>query len=76
MKKTKDKICGICKLGIDDSKPYAELIHRKNKDEILTTGFYHINCFQLKMSGGENLNKLQAMASQILLRANEKIEGF
>jgi hypothetical protein len=74
--KHKDKICGICKLGIDESKEFAKLTHYVNKDKILTEGYYHIICFQNKMGSSENLNKLQAMASQLLLRANEKIEGF
>lgn len=71
--KSKDKICGICHLVIDDSKQYAQFTHYINKDKILDTAYYHINCYQDKLTGANGLTKIQAMAAQVLNNINQKV---
>jgi len=71
--KGKDKICGICLLGIDESKEYAELIHYLNKKNIKGRDYYHINCYQNRVLGNKDMLKLGALASQTLIDAREKL---
>lgn len=71
--KGKDKICGICRLRIDDKKEYAELIHYEKKDKIKGKDYYHIQCYQNRILGNNNIMKTQALAMQTLLDAREKL---
>jgi hypothetical protein len=78
MEKDKIKMCGICKLGIDESKEFAKVTHYKKKDKLIAECYYHINCYQQRINPSYDINKINAMASQILLKANDKIQelGF
>lgn len=73
-KKDEDIVCGICKLVIDLNKEFCEFIHFDKKDSIKSIGFYHINCFRERMSGGNNLKALQEQAKRILDKAEMRIE--
>lgn len=71
--KGKNKICGICMLGIDDSKEYAELIHYINKKQVKGKDYYHIICYQNRLGNNSNNLKLQSVAMDTLLKAREKL---
>jgi hypothetical protein len=71
--KDKTKICGICLLGIDDSKEYAELIHYLNKKKIKGRDYYHIVCYQGRLSQNVNNIKLQSVALDTLIKAREQL---
>ena len=57
MKKEEVKICNLCKLGIDETKEFARFTHFKNKKEILSEAYHHINCFRDRMLGTKELQK-------------------
>ncbi len=67
------KICGICHLGIDETKEFVKNTQFKNKDEIFSEGYYHLNCFREKLSGAGKLNALQNQANKLLHFAQEKM---
>ena len=63
------KICNVCKLGIDETKEYARFTHFKKKDDKLSEGYYHIECFRGKVLGKD----LEKEARGILNFAKEKL---
>ena len=71
--KHKDKICGICKLGIDESKEFAKLTHFKKEGIILTEGYYHISCYRERTLGNQQAIKTQAIALDTLMKARQKL---
>jgi len=73
MSKDEPKICGICKFGIDESKEFARVTHFKNKTEILTEIFYHINCYRERLLGAGYQAKVAARAMDILNKVQERV---
>lgn len=75
MKKQKDenKICNICKLIIDKEKEFIIVTHMSNKDKKASEGFYHVNCFRERISGGEKLRSLQNQAQSIFNFAKKQL---
>ncbi len=67
------KICNICRLGIDDSKEYAEFIHYKSKDNVFTKAYYHINCFRTRMLGIGEIDKIKKLESALMNFAKDKL---
>ncbi len=67
------KICNICHLGIDETKGFVRNTHFKNLKEILSEGYYHLNCFREKVLGIGQLNKIQNQANKLLHFAQEKM---
>ena len=70
----KDKICLICHLAIDTSKEFCEFKHYKDKDNIRTKAFYHVNCFRDRMSGAPIQKALAEKTMAILNKVGGRIE--
>lgn len=68
-----DKVCNICKLVIDESKEFARFTHFKNKKEVLSEAYYHINCFRERMLGSAENRKIQKDAKQIIDFAKQRL---
>ena len=64
-----NKICNVCRLGIDESKEYARFTHFKKKEDKLSESYYHVLCFRKKMLGKD----LEKEARGILNFAKEKL---
>jgi hypothetical protein len=71
--KGKTKICGICLLGIDESKEFAELIHYLSKNKVKGKDYYHISCYRNRIGMNQEYLKLAGIASQTLIDAREKL---
>lgn len=70
--KQETKFCSICKLGIDNTKQFAEFIHWVNKNKIQSQAYYHIECYKERMLGSAKGQYLMARANKLL----EKAEGL
>jgi hypothetical protein len=73
MNKQEVKVCDLCKLGIDESKQFAEFIHYVNKDKVLRQCFYHVECFRDKLLGSAKGAYLMSRANKLLTKAEELI---
>lgn len=71
--KSKTKICNVCHLGIDESKEFVRNTHFKDKGEIFSEGYYHIECFRSRVLGKGQLEKIQGQANRLLNFAKEKL---
>ena len=69
----KSKICNICHLGIDETKGFVRNTHFKNKKEIFSEGYYHLNCFREKVLGVGQLKNIQNQASKLMHFAKDKM---
>lgn len=70
-----NKICMICKLGIDPDKAFVKVTEYKDKDNIKSKGYYHIECFRERINNSKNMQKLGVMAKSMLNKANQIIGG-
>jgi len=69
----KDKICLICHTNIDTSKEFCEFKTYKNKNEILSKAFYHVECFRERLRGSKTQKELAEKAFSLLEKAGVKI---
>ena len=70
----KNKICMICKMTILIGKEeFVEVKHYSDKEEILSKGYYHIQCYRDRLNGGNNLKMLQEKAARIIDFAGKKM---
>ena len=70
----KNKICMICKMTILLGKEeFVEVKHYSVKEEILSKGYYHIQCYRDRLNQSSNLKKLQEKASKIIDFAGKKM---
>ena len=69
----KDKICNICSLKIDESKPFAIFTEMSNAKVKKSEGYYHIECFRERLSGGTALKNIHAQANAILSFAKKRL---
>jgi hypothetical protein len=72
-KKEENKICNICHTGIDESKEFVRNTHFKNKDNIASEGFYHVQCFREKVLGIGELQKIQGQTMKMLNFVKDKL---
>ena len=68
----KDKICLICHTAIDTDKEFCEFKHYKNKDEIKSKAYYHIQCFMNRLNGGNTQRVLANKTMELL----DKVGGL
>ena len=59
----KDKICLICHTAIDTDNEFCEFKHYKDRDNIKSKAWYHVECFRNRMNGA---NVQQALASRTM----------
>ena len=64
--KKEDKVCLICNLAIDPSKEFCKFIYYEKENKVKSEGYYHVNCFRYRLSGSEEMNKIQRQAKEIL----------
>jgi len=69
----KTEICGICKLGINPEKEFAEFTHYINHKKILSKVFYHIECFRERLQGSKEMQQLKEKCGLLLNKANQCI---
>lgn len=72
----KNKTCMICKLGIEiPGQQYVKVEHNSESDELLSKGFYHIDCFRRRLNGSEKQEQLQKEAFSFI-RGAKKLVGI
>lgn len=69
----KDKICSICKTGIDVDKEYCEFKHYNKRDDIKSKAYYHVTCFRDRLTNSMTNNQVQIKALDILNKIGNKI---
>jgi len=64
-----EEICGVCKMIINTKiDNFVNLIDYK-KGSFFAEGFYHTQCYNDKLKGGEDMKKMKAMTFGLLKKA-------
>ena len=69
----KDKVCLICHTAIDTEKEFFHFKHFKNKDNIKSKAYYHIECFRYKIKGSQIQEELAKRGFDLINLAKKKL---
>lgn len=70
----KNKTCMICKMSIVvEEQEYVEVKHYKKKDKLLSSGYYHIDCFRDRINSADSQKMMTVKAMNFLNKVERMV---